>query len=460
MKHTKRWLFTGIAVIAIAGLGYAARANHFQTHFFNDTEIDGVSVGGQAADKTAQNLNAKLGQQSYTVIDQSKTLTTFTAKELGIKPYSTAQIQQLISKQNTYGWPIHMTNASANSHRLGLKAIDRASLNAVSNRVVHLANNTKRTPTQNAKLVYENRSFVIRKQVYGQQVNRASVNRSITNAVAHHQSQIDLKNAYIKPTILANSAALKKARQTAIHLSSNKITYTLANHSVTIPESEIASWLTTTKGRVSVNKKAVESYLIKLSYKYGTVHKTRHFKTYSGAYVNVPAGLYGWSIKVTAETPKLSKLVLAGKPVTRTPVLQGTGYHKNGQDIGSTYVEVSKASQHMWVQKDGNVIISTDVVTGKPPKGTTPSGMYVVWSKQRNATLRGQNDDGSDYASPVSYWMPVDATGVGIHDSPWQPKYGGTWYVSHGSHGCVNTPPSVMAKVYASVPLKTPVIIY
>lgn len=163
---------------------------------------------------------------------------------------------------------------------------------------------------------------------------------------------------------------------------------------------------------------------------------------------------------MTSETPILSKAVLAGKPVTRTPVIQGTGYHKDGSDLGSTYIEVSKPEQHMWVHKNGKVIISTDVVTGKPVSGTTPSGVWDVWSKQRNAVLRGKNDDGSNYASPVKYWMPIDNTGVGIHDSPWQPRYGGSWYLTHGSHGCVNTPPSVVGKVYAAVPLHTPVVIY
>ncbi len=70
--------------------------------------------------------------------------------------------------------------------------------------------------------------------------------------------------------------------------------------------------------------------------------------------------------------------MLAGKPVTRTPVIQGTGYHKDGSDLGSTYIEVSKPAQHMWVYKNGKVIISTDVVTGKPVSGTTPSGVWDV----------------------------------------------------------------------------------
>lgn len=460
MKHTKRWLLTGVAVIAIAGLGYVTRASHYKTHFLNDTQIDGINVGGQTAAEAAQSVNAKLRHQRYTVVDKTQALTQFSAHQLGIKPYTTAQVRRLIDKQNAYTWPAHMTTAAASTHQLGQKAIDRTDLNKVSTQIVSLADNANRTPTRNAKLVYKNQAFVIQKEVYGSQVSRTSVNQAITSAVSHHQSQIDLKAAYVKPTVLASSRSLKNAKKTAIKLSKNKITYTLANKKVTLPEARLASFLTTSNGHVSVNQKTVEAYLIKLSYKYGTVHKTRHFKTHSGTYVNVPAGLYGWSIKVTAETPKLSKLILAGKPVTRTPIIQGTGYHKNGQDIGSTYVEVSKASQHMWVHKNGRVIISTDVVTGKPPKGTTPSGVYVVWSKQRHATLRGLNDDGSKYASPVSYWMPVDDTGVGIHDSPWQPRYGGSWYVSHGSHGCVNTPPSVMAQVYANVPLKTPVVIY
>ena len=55
--------------------------------------------------------------------------------------------------------------------------------------------------------------------------------------------------------------------------------------------------------------------------------------------------------------------------------------------------------------------------------------------------------------------MPIDNTGVGLHDSPWQPKYGGDWYLAHGSHGCVNTPPKTMAKLFDLVAIGTPVIV-
>ncbi|MFS6998622.1 L,D-transpeptidase family protein [Carnobacterium maltaromaticum] len=61
-----------------------------------------------------------------------------------------------------------------------------------------------------------------------------------------------------------------------------------------------------------------------------------------------------------------------------------------------------------------------------------------MWNREPNAILRGV-----DYETPVKYWMPIDWDGVGIHDSNWQPAYGGNLYLTVGSHGCINTPPGV-----------------
>jgi lipoprotein-anchoring transpeptidase ErfK/SrfK len=55
--------------------------------------------------------------------------------------------------------------------------------------------------------------------------------------------------------------------------------------------------------------------------------------------------------------------------------------------------------------------------------------------------------------------MPIDWTGVGSHDSNWQPAYGGELWKTVGSHGCVNTPPGVMAELFDMVEVGTPVIV-
>lgn len=460
MKHRSRWLTTGIAAIIILGIGYGWRTSHYKTHFLSDTEIGGIQVGGQTAFQAAKTLQTHLTNQRYTVNEDHQQLASFTSKQAGLKAYSSSQLQVLLKKQNAFSWPAHVTNASANEQKLSRQAINDTDLTALANQIVTKANQTPRTKTQNARLVYADHVFKIKAPVYGTQVTTASVKSALAEAIENNRATINLKTAYVKPTVRSNSPALKTAQTKAKKLADNKVTYQLANHKVTIPRETIASWLTTKNGTISTNQAKMLKWLTKLSYRYGSVHQTRHFKTHSGSTVSVPAGLYGWSIKVASETPALSKVILDGKSTTRTPIIQGTGYHKNGTDIGNTYVEVSKSAQHMWIYKHGKVVISTPVVTGKPVKGTTPSGVYVVWNKQHNATLRGKNDDGSNYASKVSYWMPVDDTGVGIHDSPWQPRYGGNWYLTHGSHGCVNTPPSVMKQVFATVSINTPVVIY
>ncbi len=73
----------------------------------------------------------------------------------------------------------------------------------------------------------------------------------------------------------------------------------------------------------------------------------------------------------------------------------------------------------MWYYKDGQLVLETAIISGKPAT-PTPTGVFYVWNKEEDATLTGE-----DYASPVDYWMPIDWTGVGIHDSDWQTEYGG-----------------------------------
>ncbi|WP_332870962.1 L,D-transpeptidase family protein [Levilactobacillus tujiorum] len=321
--------------------------------------------------------------------------------------------------------------------------------------------NQTRAAAKSATFTYKDGQYEVIKEQTGNQLDAAKVAKSITNAIEKGETTVNVSKDYLKPAVTVKSASFKAAKTKAIAITKESYVYKLSGHKITIPAATLASWLTMKDGKLTTDNTAIKQYLTKLSSKYGTINKTRTFKSTKRGTVKVKAGLYGWSIKVKSETPALSKLVLAGKGMSRTPVIHGSGYHNNGTDIGKSYVEVDKVNQHMWVYKNGKLVVSTAVVTGLPTTAHhTPDGVWVIWSKERNTTLRGKNDNGSNYASKVKYWMPVDDTGVGIHDSPWQPEYGGTWYKKHGSHGCVNTPPSKIKSVYDNVSVGTPVIVF
>ena len=137
-------------------------------------------------------------------------------------------------------------------------------------------------------------------------------------------------------------------------------------------------------------------------------------------------------------------------------------YRAKGWDNGGltgTYVEVSIEKQHMWVYKDGQEVVSTDVVTGLPGEDTqTYRGCFAIDAKKSPAVLGRLDTQG--YESPVQYWAPFDG-GRGLHDAPWREQdFGGQIYLTAGSHGCVNIPSDQMEAVYNAVEVGTAVCVY
>lgn len=50
--------------------------------------------------------------------------------------------------------------------------------------------------------------------------------------------------------------------------------------------------------------------------------------------------------------------------------------------------------------------------------------------------------------------------GIGMHDATWRGKFGGSIYISGGSHGCVNMPKNAAAKTYEYIDETMPIIVY
>ncbi len=464
MKH-KRGLIIGGSILGVLAVAYIATSLIWQNQhtFLPNTEVAGIDISGKTAAQAAPQVNHALDHRTYHVIENGQTQYAFTSKSAGISINTNQELSKLISHQNYWRWPVSLiASAQADDDTtVGDVTIAKSDLQTLLKNITSKANQTKRTKTENAKLVYKNNAVAIQKEVQGTELSQARLKTLVTKSLSEGKSQISLKDAYVAPTVTSTSTSLKTAQGKAQKYATETATYHINGHKFNIPHDTILSWIQADhQGNIKLNQTAVESYVKQLNNKYHTYHTTRTFKSTSRGTVKVSGGFYGWSIKTAAEAKALSKEVLAGKDFTRSPIISGSGYNKKGTDIGNTYIEVDKVNQHMWVYVDGKVKVSTDVVTGKPGKHETTTGVWDVWSKQHNATLRGNNDDGSSYTQPVSYWMPFDDTGEGIHDSPWQKQYGGTWYKTHGSHGCVNTPPTVVAKVFAAVPTGTPVVVF
>ena len=249
---------------------------------------------------------------------------------------------------------------------------------------------------------------------------------------------------------------LKKEEKIINDFVTANIQYKFGDQMETVDKELIRKWITLEGDQVVLNEEEVKSYVEGLANKYDTVGKERRFVDSHGEVVTVAGGPYGWEIDQKEETKELIQLIYEGKiEEEREPVYKQMALVRGINDIGSTYVEVNMSEQKMWFYKDGELIVSTNIVTGNMAKGhDTPTVVGYIHNKIRNTNLIG-----TGYVAFVHYWMKVYGS-IGIHDASWRNNFGGNIYATNGSHGCINTPYDNVKTIFENIDIGTPVIIF
>lgn len=240
-------------------------------------------------------------------------------------------------------------------------------------------------------------------------------------------------------------------------MGTEQISFTPALLSSFLKADENKKLLPDEAGQLVIDKERVEQWVDELAAQYNTCGTEREFQSSRGDVISVKYSTYGTKLDTKAEKKYLIEALAGGKTEQEKhiPAYVQEGFVRGLDDIGDTYIEVDMTEQHMYYYVDGELQLETDVVTGNTSKRRgTPEGINFVYNKQRNRVLKG-----ADYATPVKYWMPVKGA-VGIHDADWRREFGGEIYKKNGSHGCINTPPEVMAELYDIVEIGTPVIMF
>lgn len=449
----KTGILVGVGAAVILGGGYFAASHYYQNHFLPNTTISDINVSGLTASQATQKVKEKLKNETLTLTVGSTEWTTINKETFIDENKINTVIQEKLANQTSYAWPLAYVNKQSLTIQ---QAMDKTKIDNQASTFKKMVQsyNTNKQSAVNANLVYENDKIVYTEAKNGTKLEVSKATKAIQQALLEDKDTLNLGELVQKPTITKDSPSLKDKVTQMEQISKIKAYYSFNGKKVQIPDSEIKSWLMLDdNGEIALNQEKVQAYVEKMADKYNTYKHNVAFKSTKQGTVELPADIYSWSINTTTETAALSAEILKGKDFTRTPITTGSASAK-GSFIGNTYIEVDLKNQHMWYYKDGKLYLDTDIVSGKPTQ-ETPTGYFYVWNKERNTVLKGQ-----DYASPVSYWMPIDWTGVGIHDSDWQEAYGGTrWKDGYGSHGCVNTPPTVMAKLYNATKVGTPVVI-
>lgn len=458
-KKKKKSLLPLLFLFFLLILGaYGFGVWHFSNHFLPKTEVNEVAIGNQTVGNANVRVQAADTKELFTFLKKGQAFKTVTLEDLGKSPDYTKDLNSLLKKQNPWSFPTAYFKKQTVS--MGNLSLSDEEIAAYAEKIKPelTALNEGRTAAKNATLTFVDQAFKIEPEVAGNQLDIDKILTDFKDKLKKGTASLDVEDYVIAPSITKDDEKLKAQLASAKKISQVSGTYVINEATIDLPAEIIASWLTFTEGQVNLDQEKVKAYLSELASQYNTSSVPYSFNSTLRGKVSVPAGTYGWSIQVEGEAQALTETILKGENFSRTPLIKGVG-SASGARIGKTYVEVDLQNQHMWYYKDGSLVLETAVVTGRPTT-PTPAGVFYIWNKETPSVLRGSNEDGTKYETPVTYWMPVDWTGVGIHDANWQPTFGGDWWKEHGSHGCVNTPPGVMKELFEKVSEDTPVLIY
>ena len=455
IHNRKKPIKVSIICSSIFLIIYLGISMYFSNHFYYGSVINGINASGKTVAQVDKALLVKSETYTLKLKERNGISEQIKSSDIDLK-YNANKIQVLKDNQNSFMWIFALLN-SKTSEMNDVVTYDNKLLKEHFDKL-SCFNSKKIIEPQNVSFKYLNGGYVILNEVNGNKVNSKLLYTNVVNAILNGVTAINLdeKNLYISPKFTSTSA---KAKSTKILLNkyvSSKITYTITTGNEVLDGSIIHNWLGVNENlEVTFDKNKMDEYVKKLDGNYNTVGKAREFVTSVGATVKVSGGDYGWLVDRTGEVNDLIVAIKGGQTITKVPRYVQTAASHNVNDIGNTYVEINITKQHLWFYKKGKLVVQGDVVTGNVSiNDGTPTGVYKLKYKEKNAILKGE-----DYSVPVSEFMPFNG-GIGIHPATWRNKFGGSIYLTNGSHGCINSPPSLAKKIYDNIDVNTPIICY
>ncbi|WML52086.1 peptidoglycan binding domain-containing protein [Neobacillus sp. PS3-12] len=450
------------SIIGILAIGLASLYYYQSTRFNSHITINNTNVGGLTADQAIKKLKSSvLTNKVYVdkdqIIDGKDTKMGFTDQDL-------PEVEKLLKKQMTF-----IPSSKAKNYPLTPGSEDQYRSKTLKKQVEEKLtemNKSLQAP-QDAEAHLVNGSITITKSVDGKQYDVASLMKAYQNQ--EYSSEIHLNPVFIQP-VKANSPIIKKEEKTLQELQQRTVDYKVQNQVYSLKASDLIKNASVSKDmQITVDAGDIKNKITEINNSQSTLNKDFQFKTHTGAVITVKGKSYGWAINVVEETKRIQEAFEKGEKRLDADHIYGTGWRTYGtgyntttnNGIGDTYAEVSIQEQHAYFYKNGQLVVDANVVTGRhnTNEDTNPGVWYIEY-KESPSVLKGSEVGNANYSVKVNYWAPFTLGGQGFHDAGWRKNWAIDAYLTAGSGGCVNTPPSVMKTVYDTLSQNEPVIVY
>ncbi len=461
-KWFKNWKFLTLSIVGIIALLFAAISYYQAAHFNANIKINGVEVSGMTASKALKELQTTVLKNDIYVgdepiIDGKDTQMGFTNDDLqGVK--------QLLKDQWSF-----FPSFKEKDYTLMPGKQDQYRSETLKNELEQKLTtmNQSLTAPVNAHASLVEGQIVVSKSVDGTQYDVASI---IEEYEKHgYTSEIHLNPLLLLP-FKEDSEMVKNEKQKLQDLLQHTIDYKVQDKVHTLSGSELIKNATLSEDlKVTIDPSTIKNKMAEINAAQSTLGKDFSFKTHSGSVINVKGQGYGWALDVEKEASLVQAAFEKGEKSIAAANIRGNGWSGEGygyattinNGIGDTYAEVSISEQRIWLYKAGQLVLTTNVVTGKhSTREDTSPGVWYVLFKRTPYTLKGSAVGKPDYSVQVNYWAPFTNSGQGFHDASWRTNWSSNAYLTAGSGGCVNVAPGVMKAVYDNLSVYQPVVVY
>ena len=457
INRKKLFIILGSVVGAVLVI-YVGLSIFFMSHFYFNTTLNGKNVSGYSADKVFDNWEDEIGNYSLKIVESDGTESELKGSDIDMVLQWDDTIAKMISKQNGFAWPAKLFNPDQNTSE-AIVTFDEDKLDSALDGFSFMDKSKQIDPVDATVSDYDkNDGYTLVESVPGTAIDKLALKENIEKALygLADTYQITEGNGYLAPKIANDDEKLLDAIDTMNKYAGSEIDYEIGSEKETLDINTFADWLSINDNeKVEIDEEKVADYVAELGTKYNTYGKSKQLATSYGTTITMSNCHYGWKIDAETEAAAIVDDIKGGEKVTRDLNYQYTAASHTGNDYGNSYVEINLTAQHLYLYKNGSLVIDSDFVSGNPSKGNaTHTGVFGVTYTERNATLKGQN-----YATPVSFWMPFNGN-EGMHDATWRSSFGGSIYKRNGSHGCVNLPYSVAQTIFENVSAGFPVFVY
>ena len=188
--------------------------------------------------------------------------------------------------------------------------------------------------------------------------------------------------------IIAGLGASEKYKQVSAPFT---ISIRFGKKSENLTESMTADWRYSMGDTIYWRDEPIYEYFQTLKEKYDTPFGSVLFKTHKGELFKFKSDNCGWHMNVDTTVERFKEAVGEGKTQFDPAWNSGMVYsEENG--VGTKYVEVDIDEQKVYLYENGELVFTTDCVTGQPDGfNDTTCGVYQVIYKASPSVLKGED---------------------------------------------------------------------